>query len=471
MSRLESVPVKTRLEPRSWPFDHIRNTDWIMAPESKLETPNSRAWADGCSGGVTSKRRSGSRASVFTALAVIGLAGVAWAHHWLGRSAPDIDAIWAQAEAEFMAGRFDRVDTALKRLSRLRRPSPLDHMLRAQYAAACNKPDEALTELALLPDDHFMAAQARLLAGQIELRRDRVRFAEAFFQASLALNPKVVQAHRELIYIYGMQLRRRASNAQFLALSGLVPLSSENVFHWCLLRNNSWEPGEAIASLARYVSADPLDRWSRLALAENERRMGRNDTAESLLECLGPDDSAAVAVRVRIAIDRQDQDRAERLLAEADSNDPALALLRGRLALAKRDAQNAWRHFRIVFKSDPDDHETLLGLVRTLELADQSDAASSFRERARKLEVLSTLVDRAAALKARNDPALLRQLGAACAALNRAPEALAWYELAIALDPLDADAQRAIHQLRDPSRAAHPDLPFLPESISPAVER
>ena len=30
----------------------------------------------------------------FAALAVFGLAGVAWAYHWLDRSAPDIDAIW-----------------------------------------------------------------------------------------------------------------------------------------------------------------------------------------------------------------------------------------------------------------------------------------------------------------------------------------------------------------------------------------
>ncbi len=353
----------------------------------------------------TSARRPRGPVRGFAALAVVGLAGVAWACHWLDRVAPDIDAIWAQAEADFMAGRLDRVDTALSRLRRLRLPTPLDHMLRAQYTAARNQPDQALEELELVPDDHFIAAQARLLAGQIELRRNRVRFAEGFFQAALAINPKVVQARRELIFIYGMQLRRRESSAQFLALSGLVPLSSENVFHWCLLRNNRWEPGEAIAVLARYVSVDPLDRWSRLALAENERRMGRHDTAESVLACLGLNDAAAVAIRARIAIDRQDLDRAQGLLAEAAGDDPALAVLRGRLALSKRDPQDACRHFRIAYSADPDDHETVVGLVRALELAGQSDAAGPFRQLARRLELLSTLVDRAAAPSARKDPA------------------------------------------------------------------
>jgi tetratricopeptide (TPR) repeat protein len=441
-----------------------------MTPESNHETLGTPPAADGSPEGLTPARRSRRQVHGFASLAVVGLLGVAGAHHWLGRSAPDIDAIWARAEADFMAGHLDRVQTALQRLGRLRTPSPLDHMLRAQYAAACRKPDEALAELAHVPDDHFMAAQARLLAGQIELRRDRVRFAEAFFQAALVLNPKVVQARRELIFIYGMQLRRPESSAQFLALSGLVPLSFDNVFHWCLLRSNRWEPGEAIASLVHYVSADPLDRWSRLALAENQRRMGQHDLAESVLARLGPVDSAAVAVRVRIAIDRQDHNRAEQLLAAAQSNDPALALLRGKLALSKHDAQAAWHHFRIAFKSDPNDRETLFGLVCTLELAGQSEAARPFRELARNLELLNTLVHRAAASKARDDPSLLRDLGAACAALNLDPQARAWYQLAIALDPLDAQAQRAIHRLRDPARATRPDPPFLPESISPAAK-
>ncbi len=442
-----------------------------MVTELKQETPGVQPGAEGRREVGTSARRLRGPVRGFAALAVVGLAGVAWACHWLDRSAPDIDAIWAQAEADFMAGRLDRVETALSRLSRLRFPTPLDHMLRAQYSAAHKEPDQALAELGLVPDDHFIAAQARLLAGQIELRRNRVRFAEAFFQAALAINPKVVQARRELIFIYGMQLRRRESSAQFLALSGLVPLSSENVFHWCLLRNNRWEPGEAIAALARFVSADPLDRWSRLALAENQRRMGQHDTAEAVLACLGPDDSAAVAIRARIAIDRQDQERAEQLLAVAADDDPDLALLRGRLALSKRDAQDAWRHFRIAFNSDPDDHETVFGLICALELAGQSDAAGPLRQLARRLELLSTLVDRAATPSARKDPPLLRELGAACAALHRDPEARAWYELAITVDPMSAEAQRAIHRLREPRKEAPPDLPFLPKSISPAGKR
>ena len=160
-----------------------------------------------------------------------------------------------------------------------------------------------------------------------------MRSAEEWFRAALKLDSKLIQAHRELIYIYGMQLRRPELNAQFLALSALTPLTSDNVFHWCLLHTNSWDPGEAVATLVRYVAADPDDRWSRLALAENYRRMGRFDQAESVLSPLAETyDSEATAIRAQIAVDTQQEDRAEQLLALARNDDPALARIRGRLS-------------------------------------------------------------------------------------------------------------------------------------------
>ena len=316
--------------------------------------------------------------------------------------------------------------------------------------------ERTLTDLARVPAHHVKAAEARLLAGRIQLRRDRVRLAEASLLAALELDPKLVQAHRELIFIYGMQLRRSELSARFLALSALAPLSSDNLFHWCLLRTGSWEPREAVDTLGRYISADPLDRPSRLALAENERRMGQNDSAESVLAPLPRDDPQAIAIRAQIAIDRQEPELAARLLAHVKSDDPALARLRGKLALAKRDALGAVRHFRTAFQFDPDDRETVFGLVCALELAGNSEAAAPFRELAQKLDRLSALVHRAAAPRALKEPALLRDLGAACAALGRTALARGWYEQAIALDPTDSESQKAIHRLREKELAVRP---------------
>ena len=424
-----------------------------MAAEPALDRSSKCSALPGRPGRALPAHRSGRRLFWPAGLILIGLAGGVWAYQGLKRPARDPDAIWRQAEADFVAGRLDRAGAALKRLGQLRKPSPLDQMLHAQLAAAHNALDEALACLADVPDDHYMAPRAQLLAGQIELRRDRARRAEVWFDSALKLDSGLVQAHRELIYIYGMQLRRRELSGEFLALSALAPLSSDNVFHWCLLRTGSWEPGEAVDVLRRYVAADPLDRPSRLALAENYRRMGQTDMAESVLEPLSSADAAAVALRAQLAIDRQDVEEAERLLASQTSDLPALARLRGRLALSRRDAQTAWHHFRIAFQSDPEDRETVFGLVYALELAGQSKAAGPFRELAGKLDRLSTLIHRAALRKARQDATLLRQLGDACAALHRDPEARAWYEQAIALDFQDSEAQRALYRLRRPGQS------------------
>src|SRR5438309_1713117 len=65
------------------------------------------------------------------ALAVAGLGGV-----WVvrGGAVDDPDRLWKQAELDFQAGRYDRAASALARLERVRAPSPLDWMLRAQLA-------------------------------------------------------------------------------------------------------------------------------------------------------------------------------------------------------------------------------------------------------------------------------------------------------------------------------------------------
>jgi tetratricopeptide (TPR) repeat protein len=418
------------------------------------------------SSGIASARPWFGRVVGLAGLAAIGLAAGFWVYHWLGQARTDLDALRTQAEQDFRAGRLDRVAAAIEQLSRQRRPSPLDYLLRARYAVARQEPDAALADLIRVPDDQDAAPKARLLAGQIELRRDRVRRAEEWFQKAIRLDSRLVQAHRELIYIYGMQLRRAELGAQFLALSHLAPLTSENVFHWCLLRNNSWEPGEAVATLVRYVSADPADRWSRIALAENYRRMGQTDSAESVLEPLATDDSQALVIRAQIAIDRQDQDRAERLLASGKTGDPGLARLRGRMALSRSDAPSAIHQFRVAFQADPDDRETVFGLLCALELAHETKAAQPFRELAGNLERLNTLVHRAANPTARKEPALLRELGDACAALHRAPEARAWYELAIARDPLDSASQQALYRLREAGGSTGPTPRALPEASS-----
>ena len=87
-----------------------------------------------------------------------------------------------------------------------------------------------------------------------------------------------------------------------------------------------------VGPLERYVDADPDDRWSRLALAENYRRMGRSEDARAALSGLPRSQPEVIDVLARIELDRQAVDEAEQLLATGPVDDPQLARLRGRLA-------------------------------------------------------------------------------------------------------------------------------------------
>ncbi len=372
------------------------------------------------------------------------------------RRAGDPDALWQAGEVDLSAGRIDLAEAAANRLSRLREPTPLDCMLRAQLDIAHGRAEEAVVGLMQVPDEHPMAAQAHLMAGQVELRRHRARFAEQYFRKALQLNPKLVQAHRELIYILGHQLRRTELNAEFLALSQLTELTFDNVFHWCLMRTALWEPSTALKELLLFVETDPGDHWSRLAIADNYRRMGLIDDAETAIAPLPDSDLDALAIRVMLAIDRHQDDKAEQLLASGPAGDPTLAKLRGRLALARRDAPSALRCFQVAYAHAPDDRDARLGLVNALTMVGDDKSAAPLRETAKNFELLNSLVQRAAIPNERENPRLLRDLGAACAAAGRDPEARGWYRLAIARDPLDIESQQALFQIDNRDRSRNP---------------
>jgi tetratricopeptide (TPR) repeat protein len=390
------------------------------------------------------------------AAAVLG----AWGYRAIRRDPSDLEALWSQAQADLRDGRLDGAARVLARLGRLREPTPLDRMLRGQLAWALGRTDEALAELARVPDDHYMAAQARLLAGQIELRRDRFRFAEAALREAVRLDPKLVQAHRERIILYGYQLRRPELAGEFLALSQLTDLGFEELCHWGLMQGETWEPMGAAPVLERCIATDPGDRWSRLALSEIQRKAGALDAAEAALAGLDPDDPGTIAARTRIALDRNDRQQAGRLLASGPTGDPALARLRGRVALSRGDVRTALRHFRIASEARPDLHEVLSGLIAALTMLGDAKALEPLRDLAARRDRLDRLIQRAASKASRDDPDLPLRLGEACAELRRNAEACGWYKLAIARNPLDSRAQGALSRLdaaRSGPSAPRPD--------------
>jgi tetratricopeptide (TPR) repeat protein len=364
---------------------------------------------------------------------------------------PDAEGLRRKAGDAVAEGRWADAEAALAALARQRAPTAEDRILRARVATARGRPEEALGELGGVGEGEgrALAAGARVMAGEIEARRHRLRSAEAYLQEALRLDPGRDQALRELIYVYGTQRRLHDLDAQFRALAGRMPLAFDQLFLWCMARGGTdWRPQGGLEELRKAVKADPEDRWSRLALAEDERRDGHFDRALATLAPLPDSDPDARAVRVRIAMDQADEPGVRALLAGGPADHPGLCRLRGRLALARKDGAEAVRHFRVALAADPDDPDVLLGLANALRLVGDQAGGDRHQKAARLRGELATLLQRASLPGGRDDIDLIRQLGAACEAVDRDAEARGWYALIIRRDPLDAGAQRALFRLK-----------------------
>jgi tetratricopeptide (TPR) repeat protein len=148
---------------------------------------------------------------------------------WAGRRA-DPELLWDEAQAALQAGKPAVAEAKLARIRGLREPTRFDWMLTAQIALANGLAGQALAALGHIPEGDPLAGQALLLAGRIERQRNRMRAAEAAFRRAIAGDSRSIEAHKELIYLLGMQLRRREVDAEFKALSRLTTLSHHDLF-------------------------------------------------------------------------------------------------------------------------------------------------------------------------------------------------------------------------------------------------
>ena len=360
------------------------------------------------------------RLAAAIALAVAALAGLLFL--WRGRAFSDPDRVWTDAEAAVQAGRFDLAEAGLKKLEGLRPPTPLDWLLRAQVASASGRDDDALRSLRQVDERHALAAQASLLAGRIERKHHRLRRAEASMRQALERQPGLIDAHKELIYIFGIQLRRREVDAEFKALSRLTQLTHHDLFTWGLTHFTDWDPGIA-GELEAAIAVDPDDRHSRLALAtllfdqpEMEARV------QTILEPLPQSDPAATALRVELALAHGRIDRANAML-EAAPPGHSLARLRGRAALLRNDHAAAIRHFQEALKDEPCDRVAISELGKALVLAGDRPAAQGYLTRARQLDDVYNLINRVSRPNRENQSGDLTRLGRACETAGLCEEA------------------------------------------------
>jgi tetratricopeptide (TPR) repeat protein len=374
---------------------------------------------------------------------------------WLkARAKTDPDRLWTVAEQAFLASRWDQARRSLRELEEIRPKNGLDWMLEAQLASAEGHFQNAFSAMAQIPDSHPIAPQAHLMAGRLHRQLRCVRKAEASFRRALVLKPQLIDAHKELIYILGIQSRRREVDAEFLQLAKLTQLTHHDLFTWALTHFTRWNP-DIVADLDGFINADPEDRHSRLAVVELLlERPEVESYITRILEPLPNSDPDALALRINLASNLGRIEEVERLLASAPMNHPRLSRIRGEIALRRHDLDTAIQQFQQALSAEPYDRVSPMQLAQALQLKGDKAAADAYLERVKRLNRLYNLIIRVRSPKQVNRTADLADLGEACEQAGLREEAKCWYTLAITANPLDSGAQRALYRLRDPVGSA-----------------
>ena len=365
----------------------------------------------------------------------------------MSRPGDDPTTIRLEARRAADAGQWELADSWLKRFSDL---TTDDWLLRAIISYNLKSLSDAEESLRHIPADGPLAAQALLWQGRIELARFRARPMEDSLRRALKLDPKLAEARRLLVYLYGTQDRRQDLLEQFAALAEIGPLTFGLINHWCITHQDIFnEPSKLKADLEKFVAADPGDRLSRLALAMNERKLGHLDRAGEILAPLPDTDADALACRAEVAFDRADYPAGESWLAKGPTQHARLERLRGRLASRQGDRASALKHYRLSDSLEPNHWETNYGLSQALPPDDPATLELRDRRRAqRELEEMLTTIAQNKAPKTE----LCRKLGALCEEAAYLPEAQSWYRLAIKMDPLDKPSQQALARLKSSER-------------------
>ena len=367
----------------------------------------------------------------------------------LGTNSPETaDALLTRGREALAREDLATARTVLEQMETLAVVDPNDLALfRAQCLIAQDQIAEAIEVLAAIPDDSPMGAQIRLKQGQLELRRDHLASAERALTRAAQLDPNLAQAHRELIFILGYQVRRDELRARYRALAATGVLTPYDVYLWCLTRYNTWDAAEHFDDLERFVRAEPSDDWSRLALSRAAIALNRIEDGLAILEPLDPKRPEVQLVRAQAELARGDLNQADALLAANPPDHVESLRLRGKLALYRNDPDKAVEFYRRAVELAPEDREGVIGLAQSLKAAEDPEA-DRWLEAARTHERYAHQLNQLRLPENQNDPESWRTMADLCERIGCRAEAAAWYQLLIARDPLDSKAQAALARLQ-----------------------
>ncbi len=377
----------------------------------------------------------------------------------------------ARAESAIQEARWGEAHALLDRLAWYWPEDPEVLRLRIVTASGRGDRETMLRLLAALPADAPDAAGARLSLARFLMQAFRLREAEKALRDALRIDPDRIDAHRQLITIYGIERRADDFERQLWELSkhGGQPLEVLRMLGQsapAIPHGSIQDTVDEGLILEGCLKADPSDPNVRPALARFYRERGRIDDARRLLEPWlrsHPDDPAAINEWLACALEEGDVELARPRFerpSEAVRGSSDYWRLHGAWFHQQGQDASALDSYRRAVHLDPDDAEAQQRLGLALRAAGRTDEAEAALTRVDRLNTLKALVGQIP--DRQPDPKLILRAGRLCDDLGRDREARAWYALVIRLDPKNDEARTLYARVPDrrgPARGSNPSIP------------
>ena len=275
-------------------------------------------------------------------------------------------------------------------------------------------------------------ADACVVAGQIEMSRDRVTVAQTRFQRALELEPRSATALVGIGSILYRQGNFTDAQARFRNAHSADPQNLDAIIGIAQSTLSLNQPADAKAALEPAVQEHPNDGrlhyWlgRSLAATNDQRSLAQQSFREAIR--LQPDNLDAYVSLSELLIAMQRNDAADQVLVEARARVPDNAAIHRALAhgrLARGDVNGAEQELRVALQRDPEDvraHYALGDVYRRMQRLDDAT---------RQLDTVARIDP--------DYPGLALARGRLAEARGELPEALATFREALARDPTNPE--------------------------------
>lgn len=357
---------------------------------------------------------------------------------------------------------LDRLRDLAERLAWYR-PGDIDLVFRrAEFADRAGDAASAAAILSAVPDSDPQASRARYLEGLVHRNAYRLDDAERAFRASAKIDPKMVEAHRNLIGLLGVE-HRGTDQAEALqawirtGFGAIEPLRLLGQSVVVIPPGTLDKTTDEGTILERALTAQPESRHLRPALARFLRNRGESDAASKLLDdwlSNHQDDIAARVEKLVTLVESGDDDAAETFastIAEPSREIPEFWICMGDLNRNRKKWEEAADCYRKASSIDSRNPETYYRLAECLRSSGRLDESARYLK---KHADLRRLAETAAAVDAnRPDLSAIMQAARSCAELGRTFEARAWVNEALRLDRDHPEARALLTRIEAENQA------------------